>query len=201
MADPGGSAQIREVNVGPVRIQNRQACTFQAQQLNRAIQDLSGYFCKIGPGIDVVSDLEQRLVYSPFLLLFGVDLGVPVADRDLVGPACDALAFLFDPVVVLPAVVQPDYAHRLVLKHHRDQQRRLRAHQLGNGPNYLRQMLSRRILDYVGLEYVKPVLEPGDINRDSLKEGRRLAVAVIGAEFMGDPKLAAPRENHYVAAV
>src|SRR5215469_6631399 len=62
-------------------------------------------------------------------------------------------------------------------------------------------MLRCCVLDDMSAEYIKPVLESVDIDRDRFQKGRGLAVSVVGAKLVRDPKLATPRENHYVATV
>src|SRR5262245_33307100 len=98
-------------------------------------------------------------------------------------------------------MVQPDYANRFILKDHWNQQRRFRTHQFGEGPDGFGQVLSRRVLNDVSLEYVEPVLEPADINRNGVEKRWWLTAAIVGAEFMSDAELAARRQGHYVTTV
>ena len=118
------------MNLAAVGVDDRQTSSLDSKQIHRAIEYALYDFGEIGAGVDVVCDLEKRLVDSGFSLLLGVDVRIAVADRDVLRKIANEVYLVLVPVVLLAAVMQPHHPEELQVERDRHQQDRLAAHPL-----------------------------------------------------------------------
>src|SRR5690242_524531 len=110
------------MNFAVVGVDDRQTCRFDTQQIDRAIENAFDDFGEIRTGVDVVCDLQEDLVDPGFPFLLGIDVGVPIADRDMLGEVPDKIYFIVVPVIIVATVMKSEHPKELKIERYRNKQ-------------------------------------------------------------------------------
>src|SRR6266850_2735858 len=189
------------MNLAAVGVDDGQTSGLYSKQVNRAIEDALNDLGEIGAGVDVVCDLEKRLVDSRFSLLLGVDMGIAVADRDVLRKIANEVYLVLVPVILLAAVMQPHHPEELQIERDRHEQDRFAAHSLDHLLEDRWHIGRRGVRDGLRTVEVEAFLQPFEINSQLRAKQRRHFIARSGAIFVGYSKLILLRERHHVAAI
>src|SRR6185369_12906577 len=161
------------MNFAVVCVDDRQASGLNSKQVKRAIEYAFDDLCKIGPGVDVVGDLQQRFVYSRLAFFLGVDMCIPVTDGDMLGQIAKEIYFFVVPVIRFAAMMQPHHAEQLEIKRNRNYQNRLAAKAFDQLLKNRSHVGRRGVFDCLRIVEIKAFLQAFKVHAQLHAEQRR----------------------------